>query len=96
MTYKNHPGIVMLKVCDVRLLVAKRENWDAFPAARLVSKTHAVLWAIMEKGRNSDETLISLSEIFKKPIEEVHRRFDPVIEDLAANGYIIPVEEEKK
>ncbi len=94
MIYKIRPGIIMLKVCDAHLLVAERRLWDAFPSVRSVSKKQVVIWKLMEKGYNSDETLTTMSKLFQKPVEEVHQKFEPIIDSLAGKGYIIPVEED--
>jgi len=93
MMYKFRPGIVLLQVCNVDLLVAKRELWESFPRIRPISKKCVLICKIMEKGINSDQAIIGFSRILNITIEESHKKFDPIIKRLAEEGYLIPFEE---
>ena len=96
MIYNICPGIIMLKVCDTHLLVAKRELWKNFPRVRPIPRKHALIWFLMEKGRNSEEVMLAFSELFNKSIDDIHQQFDPVLNQLAEEGYLIPVENNHK
>lgn len=90
MNYKINPGFVLIKICDTHLLVAKREMWEQHNRVHVISKKYAVCWSLMEQGKTSDEVIQSMGDLFHKPFEEVSRRFDPVFQDLARKGYLLP------
>ena len=95
MIYKVRPGIVCLRICDVDLLVATRAVWEQCPAVRPLPKSWAACWAVMEKGRTSEEAVAAFSRLFHKPEEEMQAKLDKAFDALYREGYLIEAEDER-
>jgi len=90
MNYKIRPGFVMIKICDTHLLVAKRELWDKYNRVRPVPVKYALCWNLMAQGKSSDEVIQSVCKLFNKSEDEISRKFSPIFQKLADDGYLIP------
>lgn len=95
MGYRIHPGIVLLRICDVDMLVAKREVWEEFPHIRPLPKLWGLCWYMMEKGRTSDEVIDAFVRMFGKTEDEEKERLGKIFEKLYEEGYLIHVEDNK-
>ena len=95
MVYKTRPGIVLLKICDVDVLAATRQTWEHCPAIRPIPRMWAGCWAVMQKGRTSEDVIDTFVRLFRRPEEEIRKRFDKIFTTLYEAGYLIPAEEEK-
>lgn len=92
MNYKIKSGYTLIKVCDTHLIVAKRSRWENQSRILPISKKYAVCWTLMENGKTSDEMIQSMADLFHKPLDEVSKRFSPIITKLANGGYLEEVE----
>ena len=95
MTYKTRPGIVLLKICDTFLLIAKREIWETCPRIRPIPMSWAGCWTIMKNGKTNEEAIKSFSDLFHKPEELFQKRYEKMFETLYLEGYLIESEEAK-
>ena len=93
MIYKTRPGIVLLRICDVDVLTATRKVWGECPAVRPVPRMWAGCWALMEKGRTSEEVIGTFTRLFQQPEEEVRIRLGKIFDKLYEEGYLISAEE---
>ena len=93
MNYKINPSYVLVKICDTNLLVAKREKWEENPVVQPVPPIHALFWPMMDKGKTSEEVIQAFSKGFQKPREVIEKMFSGIVDNLADNGYLVPVEE---
>jgi|GEM_PF-2390068 len=94
MAYKIRPGFVLLNICDAHLLVATRPLWSEFPRVRPLPRLWAACWTLMEKGRTDREVVASFAKLFRKPEDEVDRRFEEMFSTLAQEGYLISSEDD--
>ena len=95
MEYRIRPGIVLLRICDVDMLVAKREVWEECPHIRPLPKLWGLCWFMMEKGRTSNEVVGAFVRMFGHTENEEKERLRKIFEKLYEEGYLIPVEENK-
>lgn len=93
MIYKTRPGIVLLRICDVDILAATRKTWEVCPAVRPLPRMWAGCWALMEKGRTSEEVVHTFMGMFQKSEEEVRKKLDGIFSQLYCEGYLIDAEE---
>lgn len=93
MVYKIRPGIVLLRICDVEMLAAKREVWEYCPKVRPLPKLWGLCWYMMERGSTSEDVIRSFVRLFGKTESEERERLGKVFEKLYEEGYLIPAEE---
>ena len=90
MAYKNRPGIVLIRVCDTDILVAKRESWEECRRVRPVPRLWAVCWSLMEQGKTTDEVVSLFTKTLGMPEEKVLPKLDRIFESLYQEGYLLP------
>ncbi len=96
MNYKTRPGVVMLRVCDVDLLAATRAIWSQCPKIRPLPRLWGGCWALMEKGRTSDEVIAFFSRLFKQTEEATRNKLTPIFEKLYSEGFLIIADDDYK
>ena len=89
MNYKTRPGIVRLRICDVDILAAKRENWEACPKVRPLPRMWAACWAIMENDRTSEDVVHTFSNLFHQSEQEVREKLNKIFTRLYEEGFLI-------
>ena len=95
MTYKIHPGIVLLNICNTHMLVATRQFWEKFPRVHPLPPLWAAFWTLLEKGRTDQEVVSAFVRLFHMPEDTIKCRFEKMCQTLSEEGYLIPTEGDK-
>lgn len=95
MVYKTRPGIELLNLCGTSLLAATRPLWRECPRVRPLPKLWAAFYGVMSRGKNSEEAMVFFVDFLHIPREKMESKMAPMMETLAKEGFLIPVEDEE-
>lgn len=96
MIYKTRPGIVLIRICDVDVLAATRAVWGQCTSVRPLPRLWAGCWALMEKGRTSEEIISVFARLFQQPEDVTREKLEKIFRKLYEEGYLIEAVTEKE
>ena len=94
MKYRCRPGIVMEKICGVRLLIPTVTAFEAFPRTIRLSLPAAMSWELLKREKPVEDIHKVFSILTKKSDTEVQQIVDSLLSSLVESGALIAEEEE--
>ena len=93
MKYTCRPGVVMEKICGVRLLIPTLKAYEACPRVIRLTLPAAMAWELLRLNKPIEDVYKILAILLKKPNDEVERIASKLFSSLVDAGALIVQEE---
>ena len=94
MRYEPRPGIVLTKLCGMRVLIPSRAASAYCTTIRPLPMLWAAVWELLGQ-EDADEKIMRLYRILtKKPDQKIREELDQLLGSLYEQGFLIEKEEQ--
>ena len=94
MKYICRPGVVLEKICGVNLLIPTHEASSFFPHVLKLSFPALLIWSTLSDNQPLARAERVFERLSHKPAEDIHQLVQNCVNELAASGALISLEEE--
>ena len=95
MTYKPHPGYVLVQVCGSPILVGTREVWESSPVVRPIPKAGEVAWTLLNAGAPWDYIRYTCAKLSHTSLEDAEEKLHALCHTLVKDGFLLEVPDEE-
>lgn len=94
MRYQARPGVVLTKLCGLRVLIPSRAASAYCSTIRPLPLLHAAVWELLGQD-DADEKIMKLYRILtKKPDSEIREELNKLYKSLYEQGFLVETEEQ--
>ena len=96
MQYRQRPGIVNTKICDLYVLIPTRAAFSKCHTIQPLPMLWAITWDLLEKEDALNKILTVHKILTKKSEEDILQNYESFCKDLLSKGFLIEIDDDNK